>query len=88
MQVSMAFRQFEECLTLAHLDMAWLDEPCHAVLRSTRMLERRMVIEKLPALPPAPENGMDAPAAPPPKLRTWQYLCAVANPDNTLPTQV
>lgn len=88
MQVSIAFRHFEECLTLAKLDMAWLDEPCNAVLHSTRLLGRRMIIEKLPALPPAPDNGMEAPATAPPKLRTWQYLCACASPDNSFPPQV
>jgi hypothetical protein len=87
-QVSIAFRHFEECLTLAHLDMAWLDEPCNAVLRGTHMLDRRMVIETLPTPPAASESGFEAPAAAPPKLRTWQYLCTVVSPDNTPPSQV
>ena len=88
MQVSIAFRHFEECLTLAQLDPAWLQEPCNALLHSTRMLGRRMVIEKLPVAAMTSDIGLDAPAAAPPKLRTWHYLCAVASPDPSVPPQV
>jgi hypothetical protein len=65
--VSIAFRHFEECLTLAPLDTAWLDEPSNAVLRSTQCLDRRMVTEA----------GPDTDTPP---VRTWQYLCQVAGP--------
>jgi hypothetical protein len=88
MQVSMAFRHFEERLTLAELDPAWLDEPGNAVLRSSKIVERRMVMETLPTLPATTDNGMDTPAAVPPKIRMWQYLCAVAGHDISLCTQV
>ena len=83
MQVSIAFRHFEECLTLAQLDAAWLQEPCNAVLHSTRLTGRRMILEKLPAPPVAADHGLDAPAAAPPKLRTWHYLCTVASVDGS-----
>lgn len=68
--------------------MAWLEEPYNAVLRSTQILDRRMIIEELPALPPGPELGLEAPSSTPPKVRTWEYLCAVSSPENPTPAQV
>lgn len=68
-QVALAFRRLEECLTLAPLDPAWLDEPEHAVLKHTRITDRREVKE------PGPDP--DSPAQ-----RTWEFLCHVVLPPN------
>lgn len=68
-QVALAFRRLEECLTLAPLDPAWLDEPENAILKHTRITGRREVLE------PGPDPDS-------PKQRVWEYLCYVVPPPN------